>query len=353
MDDVELFRGAGWNRSVRIPALAAVSQTRVVVMAVRRYLISDWGPSDLLVRRSDDAGASWSRARVLVRAWGRTVDNPTLVVADDGTVHLMYQTGYRRLWHRVSTDGGTSFGRSRELTGVVRSASVPGFHILRLAPGPGAGTVLTSGRLVVPVWASAGRRNRPSATLTIVSDDNGRTWTSGDVVAGPLGPFPNPSEAAVAATADGGAVLTFRQRTVPSRVFSWSPDGATGWTTPVPIQTLFEPGSHAALANVTVRGRFLVSFANPDSRASTTPALPDGRSPRENLTLRWSGDGGHTWSDGTVVDPGPSGYVALAASPDGRLHAVWEHGRRRRAPTWPAAIRYREVTESVHLDTPI
>jgi sialidase-1 len=274
------------------------------------------------------------------------VDNPTLVVAGDDSVHLLFQTGFRRLWHRVSRDGGSSFGRARELTAVVRSASYEGFAIRRFGPGPGVGAVLSTGRLVIPIWVSSGTRNRPSATMTLVSDDCGLTWTSGDIVAGPGGRYPNPSEAAVAA-ADGGAVMTFRQRTVPHRIVSWSPDGATGWATPTPSVHLFEPACHAALAAVAAEGRHLLAFANPDSRKSSTPMQADGKAPRENLTLRWSSDGGRHWSTGIVLDAGPAGYAVLASTARGRLNLVWEQGRKPGTPTWPAAIHYRDITALV------
>ena len=353
MGDVELFRGGRWGPSIRIPAIAAVGEDRVVVIAVRRFFVSDWGPSDLLMRRSGDAGVRWARSRTLIRGWGRTVDNPTLVVASDDSMHLLYQTGFRRLWHRVSRDGGSSFGRARDLTAVVRSASYEGFAIRRFGPGPGAGAMLASGRLVMPIWVSSGTRNRPSATTTIVSDDCGLTWTSGDIVAGPNGPYPNPSEAAVAAAADGSAVMTFRQRTVPHRIFSWSVDGATGWTTPAPNVDLFEPACHAALTAVAADGRHLLAFANPDSRNSSTSMQADGKAPRENLTLRWSSDGGRQWSAGIVLDSGPSGYAVLASTARGRLHVLWEQGRKRGTPTWPAAIHYRDVTALVPGHVPL
>lgn len=344
MGDVELFRGDRWGHSIRIPAIAAVGEDRVVVMAVRRFFVSDWGPSDLLVRRSDDAGIRWSRTQTLVRGWGRTVDNPTLVAASDESVHLLYQTGFRRLWHRISRDGGANFSRARDLTAVVRSASFEGFGIRRFGPGPGAGAVLSTGRLVIPIWVSSGTRNRPSATTTIVSDDGGLTWTCGDIVAGPGGPYPNPSEAAVAGAPGGGAVMTIRQRTVPRRIFAWSPDGATGWTSPTSSAELYEPACHAALVAVPVDGRHLLAFANPDSRDSSTPMPADGKAPRENLTLRWSSDGGRHWPTGIVLDAGPSGYAVLASTARGQLHLVWEQGRKRGTPTWPAAIHYRDVT---------
>lgn len=335
----ELFQSGGRHRAVRIPAIAALDERRVVVVAVGRHRISDWGASDLLIRRSKDGGMSWTAERILLRGWWRTVDNPTLLFDPaTGELHLFFQTGYRRLWQRISQDGGATFDAAVDRSDVVRAASTPEFTIRGFAPGPGSGAVLGSGRLVVPVWAIGGPRHRPSATLTIVSDDGGRSWQPGELVAGPAGPYPNPSEATVAAVA-GGAVLSFRQRAARSRVFSWSPDGATGWSAPAPARELFEPVSHAAIAAVGDR----LAFVNPDSRATGSARLRDGKFPRENMTLRWSSDGGHTWGEPAVIDPGPSGYASLAADPAGALHVVWERGRLPGTAVWPTSIAYARV----------
>ena len=264
----------GRYRAVRIPAIAVVGQRTLVAMAVGRRRLTDFGPSDLLIRRSMDGGQSWGRTRVLVRGWWRTVDNPTLVVDPvGGALHVFFQTDYRRLWQRTSIDGGRTFRPRVDLSRVVRAASTPDFRVDRIAPGPGAAAVLSGGRLVVPVWANQGRGQRPSVVLTIVSDDHGRSWQPGEIIAGPGGEFPNPTEASVAPTADGGAVLSFRQATVPHRVFTWSPDGATRWTAPRAVPELYEPVCQAPpsgasspaskpRAPCTSRARFAASFIN-------------------------------------------------------------------------------------------
>jgi len=338
---IELFSAGRGYRAVRIPAIAALDAERLVVVAVGRRRISDWGPSDLLIRRSDDGGATWSTSEPLVRGWCRTVDNPTLVVDRTGVLHLLYQVGYRRLLHRRSTDGGRTFAPAVDLTAVL--TGVPergGFVPRRFAPGPGAGALLLSGRLVVPVWASSarGRRHRPSATLTIVSDDDGMTWASGDYAAIAGGPVRNASEAAITALPTGGVLLGIRQKGNPHRVFTSSADGATGWSAPVFADELFEPICHAALA--TVDGS--VYFVNPDSRDSARPRLRDGKAVRENLTLVRSDDGGATWGQRIVIDTGPAGYSALAATP-GALHLVYERGELPRAALWPTSITYRRI----------
>ncbi|WP_309713301.1 sialidase family protein, partial [Pseudolysinimonas sp.] len=315
-DLVTLFTGGRGYRAVRIPAIAALDPDHLVVVAVGRRRVSDWGPSDLLLRRSADGGETWSAAERLVRGWCRTVDNPTLVVDRSGVLHLLYQVGYRRLLHRRSADGGRTFSAPVDLTTML--TSIPerdGFVPRRFAPGPGSGALLAAGRLVVPVWASSarGRRHRPSATFTITSDDDGMTWAAGEYAAFPGGAVRNPSEAAIAALPDGGALLTVRQKGDPRRVFTRSTDGATGWSTPHFAPEIFEPVCHAAL----VAGDGRVFFVNPDSRDSRRPRLPDGKAVRENLTLRVSRDDGATWGEARVLDPGPAGYSALAEAGDG------------------------------------
>ena len=334
----------GRYRAVRIPAIAVVGQRTLVAMAVGRRRLTDFGPSDLLIRRSMDGGQSWGRTRVLVRGWWRTVDNPTLVVDPvGGALHVFFQTDYRRLWQRTSIDGGRTFRPRVDLSRVGRAASTPDVRVDRIAPGPGAAAVLSGGRLVVPVWANQGRGQRPSVVLTIVSDDHGRSWQPGEIIAGPGGEFPNPTEASVAPTADGGAVLSFRQATVPHRVFTWSPDGATRWTAPRAVPELYEPVCQAPLVALGSGPDHLVAFTHPDSRESAPP-LPDRKGFRENLTLRWSRDGGRTWGPAEVIDPGPSGYSALAADPAGSLHILWERGRLPGTTLWPTSIAYAHRT---------
>lgn len=337
----ELFAAGRGYRAVRIPAIAALDSQRLVVVAVGRRRISDWGPSDLLIRRSDDGGGTWSPSARLVRGWWRTVDNPTLVIDAAGVLHVLYQVGYRRLLHRRSTDGGRTFSPAADLSTVLTSLPErDGFVPRRFAPGPGAGALLPTGRLVVPVWASSarGRRHRPSATLTIVSDDDGMTWSPGAYAAFPGGAVRNPSEAAITTLPDGGVLLGIRQKGDPHRVFVRSADGAAGWSVPTFAAELFEPVCHAALATA---GR-TVYFANPDSRHSTRPRLRDGKAVRENLTLVRSDDGGATWVRPDVIDPGPAGYAALAAT-DTALHVVYERGEMSRAALWPTSIAYRGI----------
>src|SRR4051812_27531628 len=72
--------------------------------------------------------------------------------------------------------------------------------------GPAHGIQLRSGRLVVPVWLSkgtGGNAHRPSVVSTIYSDDAGKTWKRGEIVANETDPLTNPNESVLAQLADG------------------------------------------------------------------------------------------------------------------------------------------------------
>ena len=47
---------------------------------------------------------------------------------------------------------------------------------------------------------------------------------------------------------------------------------------------------------------------------------------RKNLAVRISYDEGLTWSDGRVIDPGPSAYSSLSILKDGSIGVLYEPG---------------------------
>jgi hypothetical protein len=106
---------------------------------------------------------------------------------------------YARCFYRASRDDGLSWSKPQEITPALLEFQ-PRYPWRVCAVGPGHGIQLSSGRLLVPIWLSAGtgaHAHRPSAAATIYSDDDGLSWHAGEIILedGPV--FANPSETAL------------------------------------------------------------------------------------------------------------------------------------------------------------
>src|SRR5688572_24273619 len=73
--------GAGVYHTYRIPALVVTTRgTLVAICEGRRETHHDVGLIDLLVRRSEDGGRTWSDTTVIATEEGMTVGNPAPIV---------------------------------------------------------------------------------------------------------------------------------------------------------------------------------------------------------------------------------------------------------------------------------
>jgi sialidase-1 len=145
-----------------------------------------------------------------------------------------------------------------------------------------------------------------------------------------------PNETSCIELSDGRVLFNSRNES-PNyrRLFTYSKDGATGWSTPVFADAFFEPicfGSMVRVSQKPYQSKDRILFCNPDSRQDpwkaprpSTPRSAPNRH-RVNLTVRMSYDEGITWPVSKVVDPGVAGYSDLAVTPDGMIHCFYEGG---------------------------
>jgi sialidase-1 len=330
----------------RIASMVATKESTLLAFcAARKGRGGDWDPIDIVMRRSTDSGNTWEPLRLLVHQDSVPCDNAMPIVDYvTGEVHLLYQIDYARCYYMKSTDDGLSWSEPADITATI-DAFRDIYPWVVQAPGPGHGIQLRNGRLVVPFWLSDGggrefgpnhRGHRPSIVVSVYSDDHGKTWKAGDVAVPDNDITVIPNETSCIELADGRVLFNSRNESMNyRRLFTFSDDGATNWSTPVFADAFFEPicfGSMCRFTMEPLQSKNRILFCNPDSRhdpwVASKPSTPRSARNRHrtNLTLRMSYDEGATWPVSKVIDPGIAGYSDIAVTPDGLVHVFYEGG---------------------------
>lgn len=337
--------GANGYAMYRIPGIIVTPKGALLAYAEgRKNSSSDWADIDIVVRRSEDGGATWSGQQVIGRLPGAVTQNPAaarlarpaghitynnpVAFADrkKGLVHFLYCVEYMRAFYMRSEDDGKTFSNPVEITATFDKFR-PEYNWKVIATGPGHGIQLKNGRLLVPVWLSTSETNphKPSVAATIYSDDHGKTWQRGEIAVPSSGEIVDPSETVAEQLSNGRVMLNARTISPRHRrVVVISKDGARNWSAPRFQDELVEPVCFGSL--VRHSGKKLL-FVNPDNLLrGAVEGAPGQSRDRRNLTVRLSEDDGNTWKAKKVIDPGWSGYADINTGPDGAIYVLYERG---------------------------
>jgi sialidase-1 len=338
----------------RIPGLVVTPKgTLLAYCEARKSSKGDWGPIDILLRRSTDRGQTWSAPRKIAQVDGPhkknpvalaqklanpedvTYNNPVLIPdRQTGAVHMLFCLEYMRCFYQRSDDDGQTFTRPVEITGTFDRFRME-YDWKVLATGPCHGIQLANGRLVVAVWLSTGtggHAHRPSVTSVVFSDDHGKTWQRGDIAVPNTDRHVNPNETVLVQLADGRVMLNVRNESdAHRRLITTSKDGATGWSKAEFHDQLLEPICMASIVRLSEKAsgdKDRILFANPHNldRADGKGKPGVGRD-RKNLSVKLTYDEGQTWPVSRVLEAGPSAYSDLAVGTDGTLYCLYERGR--------------------------
>lgn len=327
IEQSDLFvSGVGGYHTYRIPAMVrSTDGTLLAFCEGRKHARGDAGNIDILLRRSQDGGATWGGTQLLVTDVDMTCGNPCPLVdritgtlwlpfcknlAGRGLEPIVQGKAPRTVWLTHSGDDGLTWAEPVEITHRVKPPSWTWY-----ATGPGHGIQLAAGRLVVPCDHVVGvdyYRGDPFHSHLIYSDDHGATWHIGGKAQ------EGTNECLAVEAADGALYVNSRNyRGAKRRAYAWSYDqGDTfaefGWD-----DALVEPVCQASLARLTATpqgGKNRVLFSNPASAE------------RERMTVRLSYDEFRSWPVSRVLHEGPSAYSDLAVAPDMTILCLYERG---------------------------
>ncbi|HUW59788.1 MAG TPA: sialidase family protein [Candidatus Bathyarchaeia archaeon] len=324
-------QGEGGYDTYRIPAILVTKTGAVLAFCEgRKESRSDTGDIDLLVKRSEDHGETWSAQQVIWNDAGNTCGNPCAVLdrdtgaiwllmtwnrGDDHEAEIIAQSSKdtRRVFVTHSEDDGRTWIPPQEITAETKKPDWTWY-----ATGPGGGIQIEqgphAGRLVIPCdHIEAGTKDYYSHV--IYSDDHGETWQLGGST-----PQDQVNECEVAELCDGRLMLNMRNydRAKKNRQVAVSDDGGLTWKDQRFDPVLIEPICQAAIERYRWpqdKQRGVILFSNPASGDE-----------RVNMTVRASFDEGQTWPAQITLHQGPSAYSDLAVLEDGTIACLYECG---------------------------
>lgn len=321
----------------RIPALVTLSSTELIVFAEgRKDGCADFGDVDIVMRKSTDAGLTWSSIEIVVDEGQLQAGNATPILDlydvnyPSGRLFLFYNTGkaseqqtregegIRRGFYRTSSDGGVNWSDPvliSDKTHFDRHGAIENRDHRTLAYAPGHGLQLTygplKGRLLVPLNYSKGppqadfKDYRASA---IYSDDHGLSWRVSESLE-----IPSSNEVMASQLSNGEVLMIVRiqNAAVKNKFLARSSDGGQSWYEQIPVNDLITPVCQSSI--LFVEGLNALLHLGPNSINQ-----------REKLTLWDSADFGKTWQVAREINSGFSAYSDMAYLERNRLALVYE-----------------------------
>lgn len=319
-------KGDGGSKFYRIPAIVTAKDGTLVAVADKRWDSPKdlAGHIDVVCRRSDDGGRTWSEAvDVAVTDEGGGYGDPALVVDDRTGDIICIMTHGNGLWESTrddhayivvsrSTDNGATWSAPVDITGQLFTTDPNGSTPIKCVTAfatSGRALCTRDGRLMfVLIVRDQDELWTPLQCWACFSDDGGRTWKVADRPADLAG-----DEAKVEQLRDGSILMSIRNPKKGARRFSRSTDGGLTWSEPVLNADIIEPACNGDLIRYRHGGRDML-----------LQSVPADSTERRNITIFGSSDNGKSWQELYRVVPAPSWYSALTVLPDGSVGCVTE-----------------------------
>jgi len=313
-------RGVGGYRQYRIPAMAVTATGRIIAIYDGRFDFDDLpGPVDLVIRTSDDDGATWTQQKVFRQHEGVSGFGDASILIDpnfgnNGRIIVLYQStniaGFfesklgtdlsdpqiAQIARSISDDDGITW-RHDVITEQLKDAKTPGIFATsgmggRIENGNFAGRLLQTFVL---------RREFELLSAIGLSDDHGENWRLGAYI-------PGGNETAIAGLPDGSVLV--HSRATPYRVVGRSLDGGETLTSLAPDLALVDPSDNGSLC--VLKNGEVICTHNHDADL------------RRNTVMKRSIDRGNTWSSAICIEANSSAYSTACELSDGSIGVLYE-----------------------------
>lgn len=316
--------GTDGYKSYRIPAVVVTNKGTLVSFAEGRVNHSgDDGNIDIVARRSEDGGRTWSEL-VLVQNDGEyTCGNPAPVVDRSTGRILLLSCGStasegavmdgrfsREVYMQYSDDDGRTWTKRKNISNQVKRDNWRWY-----ATGPCSGIQIREGkykgRLVIP--ANHSDENKVYRSHCFYSDDHGMTWELGSSAGD------GSNESQIVEISPELLVQNMRMQTHGKgfRGIRTSRDGGRTWSELEHDENLPCPRCQGSVMK-DMSGNGWLYFSNP-------AAIPRSR---KGMSIRVSTDKGKSWPWITEVYHGPSGYSNLVMINESSVGILYEAGEK-------------------------
>ena len=312
----------------RIPSLVIGEDGTMLAFCEGRQSRSDHAKNDIIVKRSQDGGRSWSPATAVASEGADSLNDPSVVVDRTNGNIIVHYARFAQGFHSdravpgyasphasrnlvtVSADNGVSWSAPLDITEKIKRPDVRCAVVtcgvgIQLRRGPRAG------RLIHAVYQFGGAVGREA--YVCFSDDGGASWDRGE-----LAPTPDGDPAAepqVVELTDGRVMLNTRTQSKVRKV-ALSDDAGATFSTLADDPVLIEPACQGSILRYSdpLDGEpSRILFSNPASQIE-----------RANGTVRLSLDEGATWPAAGTLYAGSFAYSCLTVLPGGDIGCLFE-----------------------------